>query len=128
MKIEFGKLIEGIGNSLFVKEEVEKIAAERIKHCLECKHYSPNARKTGVVTVRKDAFCMDCGCNMYLKTRALSAACPLGSKTSHFPDEVPKWTAVTEDYKAAEDILETPELKKELDAYKIKLSQNKIVE
>ena len=71
---------------------------------------------------------MDCGCNMYLKTRALSASCPLGSSTSHFKNETPKWLAVTEDHKAAEEVLETPELKKELEEYKIKLAQNKIVE
>jgi hypothetical protein len=129
MKIEFGKLLEGIHNAVFVKDSVERIAAERIALCKECPHYSPNVLAAGGGPfVRKDAFCTDCGCNMYLKTRAMSAFCPLGGAGSHFPNEVSKWSAITTDGEAAEKILETPELKKDLDAYKIKLSQNKIEE
>lgn len=129
MKIEFGKLMEGIKNSVFVKEEIEKIANERIAICNTCEHYSPNVIKAGGGPfVRKDAFCTDCGCNMYLKTRAMSAFCPLGSGVSHFPNEQSKWPAITMDSIAADQLLETPELKKELDAYKINLMQNKIEE
>jgi len=129
MKIEFGKLLEGIGNAVFIKDSVEKIAAERIAICNECPHYSPNVLKAGGGPfMRKDNFCTDCGCNMYLKTRAMSAFCPLGGIGSHFPDEVSKWPALTTDGEAAEKILETPELKKDIDAYKIKLMQNKIEE
>lgn len=129
MKIEFSKLLEGISNAIFVKEEVEKIAAERIAICKVCPHYSPNVIKAGGGPfVRKDAFCVDCGCNMFLKTRATSAFCPLGSKTSHFPNEVSRWSALTTNGDESEQILQTPELKKELDEYKMKLSQGKIVE
>lgn len=129
MKVEFGKLLEGIKNAVFIKEEVEKVAAERIALCKGCEHYSPNVIAAGGGPfARKDAFCVDCGCNMYLKTRAMSAFCPLGSAVSHFPDEVSKWPALTMDGNAAEEILETPELKKALDEYKMKLMQNKIKE
>lgn len=127
--IEFKKLIEGIENSLFIKDAIEKIAEERIAICNTCIYYSPNARKKGLLAfVRKDKFCTDCSCNMYLKTRSLAASCPLGSKTSHYPNEQPKWTAVTEDEKASDLLLETPELKKELDQYKLNLMHNKIDE
>jgi hypothetical protein len=129
MKVEFGKLLEGIKNAVFVKEEVEKVAAERIAICEKCEHYSPNVLAAGGGPfARKDAFCTDCGCNMYLKTRAMSAFCPLGSGVSHFPNEVSKWPALTMDGDAAEKILQTPELKKDLDEYKVKLYQNKIEE
>lgn len=129
MRIEFSKLFEGIKNAVFVKEEVEKIAAERIVFCKACEHYSPNVLAAGGGPfVRKDAFCVDCGCNMYLKTRAMSAFCPLGSGVSHFPNEVSKWPALTMDGAAAEEILQTPELKKDLDEYKTKLYQGKIEE
>jgi len=129
MNIDFKGILEGLSNSVFVKESVEKVAAERIAICKQCPHYSVNVVAAGGGPfIRKDSFCTDCGCNMYLKTRALSASCPLGSTSSHFPNETSKWSAITTDGEAAEKILETPELKKELDAYKIKLSQNKINE
>ena len=121
MKLEIGKLLEGIGNSIWVKEEVEKVAAERIAHCNICSHYSPNV--TNLKVTRKDKFCTDCGCNMYLKTRALSASCPLGGTGSHFPNEQPKWTAVADDKISAQVEL-TPELKKDMDDYKRKLMNN----
>lgn len=129
MKIEFGKLLEGIGNAMFIKESVEKIAEERITICKQCPQYSPNVLAAGGGPfIRKDAFCTDCGCNMFLKTRAMSAFCPLGSTGSHFPNETSKWSALTTDGEAADKVLNTPELKKDLDAYKIKLMQNKIEE
>jgi|APFre7841882654_1041346.scaffolds.fasta_scaffold00931_11 hypothetical protein len=128
MKVEFGKLLEGIGNAIFIKEEIEKIAAERIAICELCSHYSPNAKLAGATFTRKDKFCLDCGCNMYLKTRALSAFCPLGSATSHFPNEVSKWPAITTDGQVSDVILETPEIKKDLDDYKMKLMHNKLDE
>ncbi len=116
IKIEFKKLLEGIGNSIFVKEEVEKIAAERISVCESCPHYSPNAKVRGENIVRKDKFCYLCGCNMYLKTRSLAASCPED-----------KWLAVTNE-EDAEKIENTELLKKEIDEYKINLMQDKVEE
>jgi len=121
MKLEIGKLLEGIGNSIWVKEEVEKIAAERIAHCNSCPHYSPNIPNLQVT--RRDKFCTDCGCNMYLKTRALSAQCPLGHTFTHFPDEQSKWGPVADDTVSGQVEL-TPELKKDMDEYKRKLMNN----
>jgi NADH pyrophosphatase NudC (nudix superfamily) len=127
MKIDFKGIVEGITNAIFVKKEVENIANQRIAICKECEHYSLNLVKRGnTVFDRKDAFCTDCGCNMYLKTRALSAMCPLGSPDSHFPQEQPKWLAVTNDAALSDKILETEELNKDIVDYKVKLSQNKI--
>ena len=129
MKIEIGKILEGLGNSIFVKESVEQIAAERLAICKLCKYYSPNVIASGGGPfARKDAFCVDCGCNLHLKTRSLASFCPLGTTGSHFPNEMSKWPAVTIDPQVADKIAETPDLKKELDDYKIRLAQNKIEE
>jgi len=128
MKIDLKGLLEGINNSIFVKDEVEKVAEERINICKQCPYYSPNAIASGLITTKRpDAFCIDCGCNMYLKTRALSAHCPLGDPSSHYPDEEPKWLSITDD-DTAQKLMETEELNKDLIDYKINLMQNKIIE
>ena len=128
MKIDFKGIIEGIGNAVFIKKEVENIANKRAAICNTCEHYSPNVKRRGGVFDRKDKFCTDCGCNIYLKTRALSASCPLGSTDSNFPNETPKWTSVIDNTELSDKLLETEELNKDIVAYKIKLSQNKIDE
>lgn len=125
MRIDFKGLLEGINNSIFVKEEIEKIAEERTKICKGCPHYSKNI--PGANVIRKDGFCEDCGCNIYLKSRSPSSHCPLGTPKSHFPDEVSKWQSLTDDA-TADQLLETPELQKVMTEYKIKLSENKVNE
>lgn len=106
MKIEWRKLLEGVNNSIFIKEEVEKVAAARIAVCNECPRYSPNAKAAGEDITRKDAHCLECKCNMYLKTRAMSAFCPLH-----------KWEALTDD-NTATLLMDSEALKPELDNYK----------
>lgn len=125
MKIEWGKLLEGTINSIFIKEQVEAVAKERIEICKVCEHYSPNI--PNLKATRTDKFCVDCGCNMYLKTRALSAFCPLGSETSHFPLEKSRWSSVADD-KISEQLQDTKELKEQLTEYKLKLMHNKTEE
>jgi len=121
MNIDIKGILEGIGNSIWIKEEVEKIAAERIAKCQVCPHYSPNIPNLQVT--RRDKFCTDCGCNMYLKSRALSAQCPLGLPGTHFPDEQSKWGPVADD-KVSAVVELTPELKADMDDYKRKLMNN----
>lgn len=128
MKVEWRKLAEGIGNSLIIKEEIEKLAADRIAICDGCEHYSPNAIARGEDIKRKDKHCLDCRCNMYLKTRALSAMCPLGTAGSKYPQETSKWPAITIDGRLSEQVLETAELKPIIDNYKFKLGTNKLDE
>ena len=128
MKIDWKNLMQGVKNSIVIKDEIEKIAAERIAICNLCPYYSPNRKKAGYQTSRPDNYCVDCGCNMHLKTRALAAQCPLGTKDSNFPNEQAKWLAVVADPLEAEQLESTPEIKKELDDYKLRLMTNKIKE
>lgn len=128
MKIDFKGLLEGLSNTLFVKEEVEKIAKYRTEICEGCQYHSSNMINRGIQITRKDKHCTDCACNIYLKTRALSAQCPLGSKGSHFPNELSKWPRYTESEDESNKILNSEEVKKQLDKYKVELSQNKINE
>lgn len=125
MRIDIKGLLEGIHNSIFVKDEVEKIAKERTSICKLCSHYSRNV--AGANTIRKDGFCTDCGCNIYLKSRSLSSHCPLGDPNSSFPSEKSKWTFIVSD-EEAEKLLLTEELSKEMNEYKIKLIHNNIEE
>lgn len=77
MKIDIKGILEGINNSIFVKDSIEKIAEERISICRTCPYNSEVARANGDSIMRKDEHCLNCGCNLHLKTRALSAQCPL---------------------------------------------------
>jgi hypothetical protein len=76
MKIDFKGLLQGAFNSIFVKEEIEKIAGQRLAICRGCPFNSINAQKTGYETSRFDEHCTDCGCNLHMKTRCLSCKCP----------------------------------------------------
>lgn len=75
---------EGVLNSMFLDEQVEEIAKERLSICSTCPFNSEVARATGEDIFRKDNHCLDCGCNLTLKTRAMSQHCPKD-----------KWLAVT---------------------------------
>jgi len=121
-------IFEGITNSIFVKEEVEKIAAQRIAICERCPHYSPNAKARGEKFTRRDKHCRDCKCNMYLKTRSLAAECPLGTKDSNFPNEIQKWKKLVDTEEEANQLLNTPELKHQIEQYKHDMMHQKIDE
>lgn len=68
-------ILEGLQNTLFVKEEVEKIAEKRYAVCTSCKHNSSNSEEA---TLRPDEHCLKCKCNLHMKTRSLSSYCPIG--------------------------------------------------
>lgn len=82
MKIDFKGLMEGVKNSVFINQEVEKVAAERIAICRACPLNSKNVKNIG----RLDEYCTDCGCNLHFKTRCLSCSCPKD-----------KWVAILSD-------------------------------
>lgn len=128
MKVDLQKLKEGLSNSIFVKEQVEQVAKERIAICNTCDYYSPNMRKAGKSFIRLDKFCGLCGCNMYLKTRSLAAHCPIGDPDKSIYGGMSKWPAVIQDEKLAESLLEIPGIKEDIITYKIQLSQNKVDE
>ncbi len=83
MKIK--EIIEGIKNSIFVKEEVEKIANERYEICKVCpknssnkdeKFFNPGSYYT---PIRPDEHCTMCACNLHAKVRSLHTSCPIGN-------------------------------------------------
>lgn len=82
-------IIDGIKNSVFVKEEVEKIAASRYEICKVCPKNSSNSDKEFFdpgpyfSKLRPDEHCTVCACNLHAKTRSLHTNCP-----------IEKWTAV----------------------------------
>lgn len=80
-------VIEGITNIIIVKEEVEKVKAERIAICRACPSNSENAKRDRRYknALRPDEHCVDCGCNLEIKTSALAHSC-----------ESEKWLAVTD--------------------------------
>tara|TARA_R110002167_G_scaffold65739_1_gene185981 strand:- start:472 stop:756 length:285 start_codon:yes stop_codon:yes gene_type:complete len=75
MNIVFGQILEGWRNKLLppehLKEEIEKVSAERISICNNCEFHSKNYN-----SLRPDAFCVDCGCTLSTKTKCLSCSCP----------------------------------------------------
>jgi hypothetical protein len=76
--MEIKPIIEGWANTLFKKDDVETIAAERMEICNSCVKQSVNAKAiAGYHSVRPDVHCVECGCPLVSKTRALSSSCPL---------------------------------------------------
>lgn len=121
--MELLKIIQGIGNSIFVKEQIEAVASERIQQCNNCEHYSPNIKNKGLSILHPYKYCDICKCNMYLKTRSLAAQCPIGEPNRPKFPGTPKWLAITTDAKLAEQLLEIG-LKDEIIEYKTNLSKN----
>lgn len=89
-------ILEGLQNSIFVKEEVEKIAEQRNSICEVCPRNSANKDKEFFEpgryhsTLRPDVHCTVCACNLHAKTRSLHTSCP---------DD--KWNAVATKEEAA---------------------------
>jgi hypothetical protein len=93
MTFKIKHIIEGIANSVFVKEEVEKIANERHEICKICPKNSKVIRKiideteNGFVPtiepgpyyseIRPDEHCSMCACNIHAKVRSLHTSCPI---------------------------------------------------
>lgn len=96
MKVNVKHILEGIANSIFVKEEVEKIANERHEICKTCPHNSSNSKEEFFEAgkyfseLRPDEHCTKCACNLHAKTRSLHTDCPMG-----------KWPAVATPQEAA---------------------------
>lgn len=98
-------ILEGIKNTVFVKEEVEKIALERYEICKACPKNSTNKDKKDFdpgkwfSALRPDEHCSMCACNIHAKVRSLHTACPID-----------KWPAVATPQEAAKIAVVTDEL------------------
>lgn len=75
-----GQILEGVANSIFKKEDVESIAAERMKICHFCDLYTETSE--GCMVPGTQPCCNQnlggCGCSLGFKTRSLSSECPKG--------------------------------------------------
>jgi len=75
-------ILEGIKNSIFVNEEVEKIAQARHAICNACPRSSANKNNPMFAPgqyyseKRPDEHCSVCACNIHAKNRSLHTACP----------------------------------------------------
>lgn len=79
MKISIKGILEGVWNSIFIKEEIEKVAKERDEICRGCSMNSDHQKRfSKYKTFRPDFHCTVCGCDLHMKTRALSQECPIG--------------------------------------------------
>jgi len=65
---------QGVLNTIFTKKEVEIIAEERFKICLDCEHLDNQGSKC--LAPGTQPCCSECGCSLTFKTRSLSSSCP----------------------------------------------------
>lgn len=81
MEFNVKHIIDGIKNSIFVKEEIEKIANTRYAICSTCPKNSKNKDMNDLgeyySSLRFDEHCSECACNLHAKVRSLHTNCPL---------------------------------------------------
>lgn len=77
---ERGKILEGIKNNIFKREDVEVIAEQRMNICKNCPSECYNEDGKGCMVVGTAPCCDErkggCGCSLAFKTRSLSSDCP----------------------------------------------------
>ena len=69
-------IYEGIKNRVFVREDVEQIAAIRWSICQECPKLDTKGKTCTIPGT--GPCCSLCGCSMASKTRSLISSCPDG--------------------------------------------------
>jgi predicted metal-binding protein len=110
MKINVKHILEGVANSIFVKEEIEKIANERNEFCKICPKSSANSEKDFFdpgpyySKLRPDDHCSLCACNLHAKVRSLHTNCP-----------AEKWAAVATVEEAAKIAMITENEQEKID-------------
>ena len=74
-----GKILEGVRNAIFKREDVEVIAEKRLGICRtnKCGYYDRLGESAAAV-VKGVESCGSCGCKLSWKSRALSDECPEG--------------------------------------------------
>jgi hypothetical protein len=78
------QILEGFKNSIIKDEFIESVAELRNEICKSCSFYDTVG--TGCMVPGTQPCCSDCGCNLHMKQRSLSALCGQG-----------KWDAVIEE-------------------------------
>lgn len=88
MKISIKGILEGAWNSIFLKEEIEKVAKTRDEICRGCPMNSDHQKRYNKYkTIRPDFHCTVCGCDLHMKTRAMSQHCPLDKWKAELSEE-----------------------------------------
>jgi hypothetical protein len=90
------KILEGVKNKVFKRQDVEDIADIRWMQCARCPELDEKGDNCAVNGTQP--CCTACGCSLSIKLRALSSSCPKG-----------KWAPVTDKYgeqKIKQQILE----------------------
>ncbi len=72
MKIDWRGIREGIINNIFRSEKIAEVKNHRLAICNTCPKHSKYHS-----TIRPDAHCTECGCNLDTKTACMSCQCPL---------------------------------------------------
>lgn len=72
------QILEGITNSILVKEEIEQIADLRNDICIICESYDTTGAGCEVPFTQPCCSNLNggCGCVLHLKQRSLSSSCP----------------------------------------------------
>lgn len=83
-------IFQGIWNTIFRKQYVERVAAERLAICYDCEGLDEEGKDCAVPGTQP--CCKACGCSLAFKTRSLSASCPYNH-----------WVALEEDDEEYED-------------------------
>lgn len=68
-----GKIWEGLKNSIFKKEDIEKVALQRKAICETCDYIDRTGSSCEVPGTQP--CCSLCGCCLHLKLRSLSSVC-----------------------------------------------------
>lgn len=81
------KILEGIKNSIFVKESVEIIANDRLEICKNCPSDKFDTVGDSCMVKGTQPCCAFCGCSLHLKLRSLSSGCDLNHWTPVLTEE-----------------------------------------
>jgi len=82
----FDQILEGVKNNIFKEEHIEAVAKVRWQNCKICKHIDYVGTKCTAPGTQP--CCIECGCSLAWKMRALSAECPIGRWKSYMTEEL----------------------------------------
>ena len=67
-------IFQGIWNTIFRKQYIERVATERLAICYDCEELDEEGEDCAVPGTQP--CCKECGCSLAFKTRSLAASCP----------------------------------------------------
>lgn len=67
-------ILEGVANSILIKQEIEKVAKSRLEICHSCTYFDPTGTSPKA-TIKGLPSCSACGCVLHLKVHCMSCNC-----------------------------------------------------